>query len=839
MKFDNVPVFKRSLLSWVFSGMLKLQLLLLFAVLITVFTRVLPLEMQKRIVNQAINLKQTNLLFIYCAIYLASVLIASGLKFLINVLQTIIAQRATADMRKRLYAHILTLPLHFFRKTQPGMVVSSLVTELATAGDFIGMAVAVPITNILTLLAFAAYLFWLNPLLAAVSMCIYPFVVLVVPILQKKANLANKNRVETTRKLSSKIAESIAGIHEIQGNGAYGAENRKYAGLVNRLERTRVVWNLYRFGIKITNNFFTNLSPFLIFILGGYLAINGQLELGALVAFLSAQEKIYDPWKELIDFYQAYQDASVSYYQTMRYFDAVPEHALEPVGRAPYDLESSVEVRDLSYVAEGGIQLLDDIDITLKSGEHLALVGFSGSGKSTLALCIGQLFKYTGGHILIGGKEVAELTKKDIVNNIGFVSQAPFIFEGTIEENLLYACTARMDENGKNREHALPDLDDMIFVLQQTGIFIDVLQFGLNTFLLQDKNKELESGILSLRRKFQNDFTDTLKEYVEFYEETKYLYFSSVSGNITFGSPNQHLFHPANLTRNEYFQAFLKEADLNRPLLILGAELCNQTIQILGNLVPDNIFFEQTPIRSDELENYKTIADNLTREKPLQLSVEDQRHLLDLSLRFIPGKHRLVTLPDSLRDLILESRFRFKKKIVKDHPDAVTFHQIDRYIHSQTILNNIFFGKAKTDTPMAQERIKESIIHLLIEADLLETIVSNGMQYQVGTKGDKLSGGQRQKLAIARAFLKEPPMLILDEATSALDNKSQLRIQNLLRTRFKGKTTVIAVVHRLDTVKSYDKIAVMKSGKISEMGTYEHLMANRGMLYELVSGKTG
>ena len=121
---------------------------------------------------------------------------------------------------------------------------------------------------------------------------------------------------------------------------------------------------------------------------------------------------------------------------------------------------------------------------------------------------------------------------------------------------------------------------------------------------------------------------------------------------------------------------------------------------------------------------------------------------------------------------------------------------------------------------------------------ILETMVSIGMQYQVGTKGDKLSGGQRQKLAIARAFIKEPPMLILDEATSALDNKSQLRIQNLLKTRFRGKPTVIAVVHRLDTVISYDKIAVMKSGKISEMGTYEQLMANRGVLYELVSGKT-
>jgi ABC-type multidrug transport system fused ATPase/permease subunit len=159
------------------------------------------------------------------------------------------------------------------------------------------------------------------------------------------------------------------------------------------------------------------------------------------------------------------------------------------------------------------------------------------------------------------------------------------------------------------------------------------------------------------------------------------------------------------------------------------------------------------------------------------------------------------------------------------------------YIYSQTILNNIFFGKTKTANPQAQERIDQSIIQLLIEEDLLEGIIEIGMYFQVGSKGDRLSGGQRQKLAIARAFLKTPKILIMDEATSALDNKSQTRIQNLLETRWKKKSTVISVVHRLDTIKNYDKVAVMKAGKILEMGPYDELIARKGMLYELVGKK--
>lgn len=150
MEKAGPPVTKRSLYSWVFSDNYKLQILLVIIIIITVLIRVLPLEMQKRIVNEAINLRKIDLLFFYCGLYLAAVVVAGGLKYLINALQTLIGQRVSARMRKELYGHILTLPLGFFRKTQPGMVVSSLITELAAAGDFAGNAVAVPVTSILT-----------------------------------------------------------------------------------------------------------------------------------------------------------------------------------------------------------------------------------------------------------------------------------------------------------------------------------------------------------------------------------------------------------------------------------------------------------------------------------------------------------------------------------------------------------------------------------------------------------------------------------------------------------------------------------------------------------------
>jgi ABC-type multidrug transport system fused ATPase/permease subunit len=112
-----------------------------------------------------------------------------------------------------------------------------------------------------------------------------------------------------------------------------------------------------------------------------------------------------------------------------------------------------------------------------------------------------------------------------------------------------------------------------------------------------------------------------------------------------------------------------------------------------------------------------------------------------------------------------------------------------------------------------------------------------GLQYQVGTKGDNLSGGQKQKLAIGRTLIKHSPILIMDEATSGLDNKSQERIQSLLDDQLSGRSTVLAVIHRLDIINNFDKIAVMDHGRIIEMGTYHSLMEQQGKLFDLINTK--
>lgn len=829
------PVTEKSLFHWAFRDNLKLQLILLSLILLIVGARVVPLEMQKRIINDAIALKNLDALFLYCLIYIIALTTASALKLAINYLQALIGERAMTVMRKELYEHILGLPLHFFRTTQPGMVVSSLMTELSAAGTFAGMAFAVPLTNILTLLAFTVYLLWLNPKLAATTLVIYPLVMLIIPQLQKRANQANKKRVDISRSTSSQIAESISGIHEIQVHGAYRQESDKFGQLAERLKKVRIRWSLFRFGIKTANNYFTGLGPFIVFLYGGYLVMHGQLALGAMVAFLSAQEKLFDPWKELIDFYQVYQDATVRYRRTMRSFTTTPDFTLElPAGDAPR-LSGELAVHALTYDTADGLRLLNGVSFSLQAGEHLAVVGFSGGGKSTLIQCIGKMFPYSGGSIQFDGRELSELGKMEIIRDIGYVSQSPFIFTGTVRENLLYA---RQALPAAPQAGGTEDLDRQILVLQQVGLFVDVMRFGLET-PLEPEDAETTRRILAIRARLRQEFGKKLADCIEFYDWQSYHRTSTIAENIVFGSGGSGSGRDSGRPGpdNQLFRQFLGTTGLLLPLVELGLSLARQAVDVLAGLGGIELFFKNSPVPADQLERCEALTSRLPHGGGSDLPRQDQDFLLALALQFTPANHTMTRLDDELAADILTARLLFAKQAAGLLPGGFTPYGETALIPGQSILNNIFFGRIRPGMPSAQERINRAVMHTLVEEDYLEKIAAIGMESPVGTMGDRLSGGQRQKLAIARVLLKQPSIILMDEATSALDNKSQTRIQRLMTNRWRGKRTVIAVVHRLDSIDTFDKIAVMKAGKLVEYGSYQDLIGQRGMLHELIYGK--
>jgi ABC-type multidrug transport system fused ATPase/permease subunit len=667
------------------------------------------------------------------------------------------------------------------------------------------------------------------------------------------------------RGLSDKIQEAVGGIQEIYANDTTAYEAAGYRGLLQRIFQIRFKIYNFKYLAKWINNFMEKFGQFLLLLVGGYLAITrpDAFSVGALVTFLQAYSQLNEPWRELINYFQQRENARIKYEQVIINFDVPglrPEFSLEETRPAGPDLQGAYDLRGTSVVLDGTTRVLERVQLGTQPGQHIALVGPAGSGRSTLALVMAKLYAYSG-TALLDGVELAQVPSGVAGRQIGWVGSEARMFTGTVLENLVYGLRHRPTAAAADGDTPRPAPVDpepnewldpaplgvadrpgviaaVLDAVRLVGLEGDLYALGLRATIDPERQPELAERLLTARRLVTERFAREGGEAaVEFFDRERFADYASVGENILFGSSPAPGLAPDRLAEHEHFRRVIADVGLRDGLLGLGAELTREMVEIFKDIPADHeLFTNFSLIAANELPEYVRLVGRLERGEPAALAAEDQQRLIQLALRLIPARHRLGRIDDdaAFRERVVAARRRFAETLPPGL--AATFAPYDRtrYFAGGTVLENLLFGKVVVTSSAGVKKVNAVVEEVISAHGLREVVIGTGLDFHVGLGGSRLSPVQRQKVALARALIKRPHILILDEAVAALEADKRAEMHQRIADAMKGRT-VIAVVDRIDLARYYERVIVLEGGKVADTGTYAELLAREGLFSDLAA----
>ena len=877
-----------SIFKFVLKYSMREQILLLVLTIVSFPFFYLLLYLPKVIVNEAIDtdasafpvevlrfeLGQIEYLIALCAIFLALVLVNGGFKYFLNVYRGVVGERMLRRLRYDLFVRMLCFPLQRFRRTSQGELVSTIVAETDPLGGYIGDSIALPAFQGGMLITLLIFMFIENPVLGVAAIALYPVQAWLIPKLQRRLNARKKERIRLARALSERIGEVVTGIREIHTHDTSRLERADYTERVGEIYGVRVQIYRLKFFIKFVNNFIAQITPFFFYSIGGYLVIGGDLTFGSLVAVIAAYEKLADPWKELLNFYQVKEDAKGKYELLLESFQVPgmldPELIdAEPGTRVPIAGALVASNLDLKEEDEGETTFPGGLSLTAELPARLAIVGGQGSGSDRLAHVVAGLKRPSTGKLLAGAFDLLASPEAVTGRQIAYVGPETSLFSGTLRDNLFYSlkhCPTRAaayDEPGRvqwerrrteaaragNSPHdiradwidyagaGVEDVESMnaraIEVLSIVDMDDDIYQLGLQSSVDPDAAPELARGVLEARKMLRTRLADLRAAHlVDPFDRDAYNVNMTVAENLLFGTPKDRTFDPEDLAGNVYVRKVLVDIGLMDDFVDIGRQVAKVMVDLFADVAPGSELFEQFSfISAEDLPVFRSLLSRTESDRPGDLGDDDRTMFLSLTFKLVPARHRLGLIDEPMQERLVMARRRFSEGLGADQT-PIEFFDSERYNSSVSILDNILFGRLAYGRQRSAARIGEVLGEVVDALGLRRVITECGLDYPVGIAGSRLSSVQRQKLAIARAVLKRPDVLVVDRATAALDASSQTRILDNLLKEFESRA-LIWVVHRASLAERFEQTIVLEGGKVVEQGAFAELNRPGTVLHEM------
>lgn len=392
------------------------------------------------IIDQAIGKKQLHTLSFVAVSLLGIYVVSNILGGLKGFLMGRIGQKIIYDMWQDVYTNLQRLSFSFYDNTQTGNIMSRITSDVGAVERVIVDGVDVTIVAIFTLIGITFILFWMNWHLALIAMIPIPVLLILVWFFTRRAHKIYQEVRRKMGEISALLQDSISGIREVKSFGREEYEVNRLSEKSTDYMRTNLqaikLWSIFSPAI-IT---MTSIGTILVLWFGGKAAITtGSLTAGQIVSFLFYLGLFYQPIHQLNMVNHMMQHARAASERIFEIIDAVPEVEEAPNAiPIPKPIKGEVIFHNVHFSYRKGIEILHGINLEAHSGEIVALVGPTGAGKTTIVSLIPRFYDVDSGAVLIDGIDAKKLKLKNLRRNIGIVMQEPFLFNGTVRENIAY-----------------------------------------------------------------------------------------------------------------------------------------------------------------------------------------------------------------------------------------------------------------------------------------------------------------------------------------------------------------------------------------------------------------
>ena len=415
------------------------------AFLVSVCDLVYPI-ITRNMLNNLIPNKELRLLVVSAIVLLFIYIAKLCLNYFITYWGHMVGVHMQADMRKEVFEHLQKLPFTYYDEHETGNIMSRIVNDLMDISELAHHGPEDFFLSVMMIAGSFIYLCTINVQLTLIIFAFIPILVYIAMKTRKKMNLAFKESKKQVGIINATLNNAISGIRVSKAFTNSSYEEKKFMegniGFVNAREMSYKAMAQFHSG----TGFIMDLLNVVVILAGGIYTYFGIINIADFVTYMLFIGNFTSPIKKLIGFIEQLENGATGFERFCELLDQ-PIEQESPNAHELVSVQGHIEFKDVTFNYEKGKEVLNNIDLDIKPGKTVALVGPSGGGKTTICHLIPHFYPLQSGEILIDGQNIKEITFESLRKNIGIVQQDVFLFTGSIKENIAYGNLGASDED--------------------------------------------------------------------------------------------------------------------------------------------------------------------------------------------------------------------------------------------------------------------------------------------------------------------------------------------------------------------------------------------------------